>query len=175
VADVIFGDVNPSGKLPYTYPMYPNTLVTYDHKPSEHQTLMAGMYDYESDFAIQFPFGFGLSYTDFEYSDLSLSTHQLTPEGEITFKVTVTNTGDRAGKEVVQLYTSDLFASVSPDVKRLRRFNKIKLEPGVSSTLSFTLTTEDLGFVKPDFKKATEPGEFEVMIGGLKDSFEVVK
>ena len=168
IANVIFGDVNPSGKLPYTYPMYVNTLVTYDHKPSEHQTRMAGMYDYESDFAIQYPFGFGLSYTHFEYSDLSLSSNKLTPDGKLTVTVTLTNTGDRPGKEVVQLYTSDLFASITPDVKRLRRFDKILLQPGESKTLSFTLTAKDLAFVNSELQTVTEPGEFEVLIGDLK-------
>ncbi|MGQ1889501.1 glycoside hydrolase family 3 N-terminal domain-containing protein [Thermophagus sp. OGC60D27] len=171
VANVIFGDVNPSGKLPYTYPMYVNTLVTYDHKPSEHQARMAGMYDYESDFAIQYPFGFGLSYTEFEYSDLSLSTNKLTPNGELTVTFNISNSGDRAGKEVVQLYTSDLYASITPDVKRLRRFKKVFLQPGESKTISFTLTANDLTFVNSDLQTIAEPGEFEVSVGGLTARF----
>ncbi|MFO7999908.1 MAG: glycoside hydrolase family 3 N-terminal domain-containing protein [Marinilabilia sp.] len=174
VADILFGDINPSGKLPYTYPMYVNTLLTYDHKPSEEQEEMAGMYDYASDFAVQFPFGFGLSYTDFEYDGLTLSNSELNAEGEITVSATVTNTGDRTGKEVVQLYTSDLYASITPDVKRLRRFDKIELQPGESQIVSFTLTPEDLAFVNNDLEKVTEPGTFEVMIGDLKEKFEYV-
>ncbi|MGM0376225.1 MAG: glycoside hydrolase family 3 N-terminal domain-containing protein, partial [Bacteroidota bacterium] len=175
VADVIFGDVNPSGKLPYTYPMYVNTLLTYDHKPSEEQEEMAGMYDYESDFAIQFPFGFGLSYTDFEYSDLTLGSDELTPDGEMDVSVQVTNTGDRPGKEVVQLFTSDLYASVTPDVKRLRKFEKIELDPGESKTLTFTLTPEDIAFVNAEHDRVTEPGRFELMVDDLKKEFEYVE
>ncbi|WP_462318645.1 glycoside hydrolase family 3 N-terminal domain-containing protein, partial [Marinilabilia sp.] len=175
VADILFGDVNPSGKLPYTYPMYVNTLVTYDHKPSENQAKMVGMYDYESDFAIQSPFGFGLSYTTFEYSDLSLSSESISDEDELTVNVTVTNTGDRAGKEVVQFFTSDLFASITPDVKRLRRFEKIDLKPGESKTLTFNLTVEDLAFVNAELNRVTEPGEFEISIADLKAQFEYTR
>lgn len=175
IADVIFGDVNPSGKLPYTYPMYVNTLVTYDHKPSEHQARMAGMYDYESDFAIQFPFGFGLSYTTFQYSDLTLSSKQLKPNQTLTVSVKVTNTGDRPGKEVVQLFTSDRYASITPDVKRLRRFDKIFLRPGESKTVSFSLTPNDLAFINDKLQTVTEPGEFEVLVGDLKATFEYVE
>jgi beta-glucosidase len=125
VADVLFGDVNPSGKIPFTYPLYVNSLATYDHKPSEHQAKMAGMYDYESDFAIQYSFGFGLSYTSFEYSNLKLSNSKLSNNGTIEISVNVKNTGAREGMEVVQLYTSDLYASITPDVKRLRGFEKL--------------------------------------------------
>ncbi|PWD99568.1 glycoside hydrolase family 3 N-terminal domain-containing protein [Marinilabilia rubra] len=175
VADVLFGDVNPSGKLPYTYPMHVNTLMTYDYKPSEHQKKMAGMYDYESDFAIQFPFGYGLSYTEFEYSDLQLSTNNLSGDETLKISVKVTNSGDRKGKEVVQLYTSDLYASITPDVKRLRRFEKIEIEPGESQTVSFELTAKDLAFVNRKLNKVTEPGEFEVTVGGLKEKFEYTK
>jgi beta-glucosidase len=175
VSDILFGDVNPSGKLPFTYPMYVNTLVNYDHKPSEHQSRMVGMYDYESDFAVQFPFGFGLSYTSFKYSDLSLSANKISGNEELTVNVTVSNTGNRFGKEVVQLYTSDLYASITPDVKRLRRFEKIKLGPGESKTITFTLTAEDLAFVNAHLERITEPGVFEVSIGGLKEKFEYIE
>ncbi len=174
IADILFGKVNPSGKLPYTYPMYVNTLLTYDHKPSEHQSKMDGMYDYESDFAIQFPFGFGLSYTSFEYSDLTLNTGELSPGETLKVEVTVTNTGERRGKEVVQLFTSDLYASITPDVKRLRRFQKIELKPGESRTVSFSLTTRDLAFVNAQNEWVTEPGDFHIMVGDLEDEFTVI-
>lgn len=175
VADVIFGDFNPSGKLPFTYPLYANSLVTYDHKPSEHQAKMAGMYDYESDFAIQYPFGFGLSYTTFEYSDLQLNATTLRPNGSVEVSVKVKNSGDREGMEVVQLYTSDLFASITPDVKRLRGFDKINLKPGEEKTVRFTLTPEDVSFINADNKRVTEPGDFDVMVGELSARFTYVK
>jgi beta-glucosidase len=151
VADVLFGDVNPSGKLPFTYPMYVNSLVTYDHKPSEHQAKMSGVYDYESDFAIQYEFGHGLSYTTFEYSNLVLSNTELSKDGLMDVSVTVKNTGEVEGKEVVQLYTSDLFASITPDVRRLRAFDKINLKPGEEKILTFSLTPEDISFINVPF------------------------
>jgi beta-glucosidase len=175
IADVLYGDVNPSGKLPYTYPLYVNSLVTYDHKPSEHQAKMVGVYDYESDFAIQYPFGFGLSYTTFEYNKMTLSSKTLTKDGDIEVNVTVKNTGNRTGKEVVQLYTSDLYASITPDVRRLRKFKKIELAAGESKTISFTLKPEDLSFVNEAFQRVTEPGDFEVEIAGLKDRFTYIE
>ncbi|MBN2262877.1 MAG: glycoside hydrolase family 3 C-terminal domain-containing protein [Prolixibacteraceae bacterium] len=175
IADVLFGDINPSGKLPYTYPLYANSLVTYDHKPSEHQSKMAGAYDYESDFAIQYPFGHGLSYTTFEYSKLTLSDTVLTAQGIIDINVTVKNTGKVAGKEVVQLYTSDLYASITPDVKRLRGFEKIELQAGEDVTVSFSLTPESIAFINAQNKRVTEPGEFEVQIGGLKAKFVYIE
>lgn len=175
VADVLFGSINPSGKLPFTYPMYTNSLVTYDHKPSEHQAKMAGAYDYESDFAVQYPFGFGLSYTEFTYSDLRLSSEELTADGELEVQVTLSNTGARAGKEVVQLYTSDLFASLTPDVRRLRAFDKIALEPGEAETVRFVLRSADLSFINAEGQRVTEPGDFELELGGLTAGFRYVE
>lgn len=169
LAAVLFGDVNPSGKLPYTYPMYANTLVTYDHKPSEEQNKMEGMYDYESDFAVQYPFGFGLSYTEFAYADLTVSKKVIDADDEFTVSVTVTNKGRRAGKEVVQLYTSDLYASVTPDMKRLRGFEKISLEPGESRKVSFKLKARDLAFVASDLSWTVEEGDYEVQVGDLEE------
>jgi beta-glucosidase len=171
VADVLFGDVNPSGKLPFTYPLYANSLVTYDHKPSEHQARMSGVYDYESDFAIQYAFGHGLSYTTFAYSNLSLNTNELTKDSQIEVSVTVKNTGDVEGKEVIQLFTSDLVASITPDVRRLRAFDKINLQPGEEKTLSFTLSAEDLSFINEGNQRVTEAGEFEVQVADLKAQF----
>lgn len=175
VADILFGDVNPSGKLPYTYPLFVNSLVTYDHKPSEHQARMVGVYDYESDFAIQYPFGFGLSYTTFEYSNLTLSSDKLQKNGKLEISVKVKNTGNMEGKETVLLYTSDLFASVTPDVKRLRGFEKINLKPGEEQTVSFSLTPEDVSFINAQNKRVTEPGEFMVRIAELKAEFTYVE
>ncbi|SKC89538.1 glycoside hydrolase family 3 N-terminal domain-containing protein [Ohtaekwangia koreensis] len=171
IADVLYGNVNPSGKLPYTYPMYANTLVTYDHKPSEEQNKMQGVYDYESDFAVQYPFGFGLSYTTFQYSDLQLSKTTLSPAEKVTISLTVKNTGAREGKEVVQLFISDLYASVTPDVKRLRGFEKISLKSGESKKVSFTIAARDIAFVAKDLRWTVEKGDYEVNVGTLKSKF----
>ena len=168
VADVLFGDVNPSGKLPFTYPRTPNGLINYDHKPFETEDTAFG----NMAFTPQFEFGRGLSYTTFAYSDLRLDKKTVVSNGDLSVSVTVTNSGRRAGKEVVQLYVSDLVASLSPPGKRLKRFAKIYLEPGQSRTLTFKLRPDDLSFIGADNKPVVEPGEFEVMIAGLKDRFE---
>ncbi len=165
LADVIFGDVNPSGKLPITYPSAVNSLVPYIHKYSEEQVKSAGMYNYEGDFSPEFHFGFGLSYTNFDYKNLQLSATQISGKEKLEIKVEVTNTGKMAGKEVVQLYTSDIVASITPDVKRLRRFEKLLLQPGETKTVVFTIDASDLAFVNAANQWVTEPGEFKVTIG----------
>ncbi len=165
LADVIFGDVNPSGKLPITYPSAVNSLVPYIHKYSEEQVKSAGMYNYEGDFSPEFHFGFGLSYTNFDYKNLQLSATQISGKEKLEIKVEVTNTGKMAGKEVVQLYTSDMVASITPDVKRLRRFEKLLLQPGETKTVVFTIDASDLAFVNAANQWVTEPGEFKVTIG----------
>ena len=176
LADILFGDVNPSGKLPYNYPRYPNSLIPYIHKPSEEQAKAEGVYNYEADYNPQFFFGDGLSYTTFEYSDLKLDKNQISTTGSVTVKVNVTNTGKRAGKEVVELYSSDLYASHStPDVKRLRRFEKIFLEPGETKTVTFTLNVKDLAYFTPKGESLVEPGDFELMVEDLKTRLEVTK
>jgi beta-glucosidase len=167
IADVLFGDFNPSGKLPFTYPRTPNGLITYDHKAFETEDTAFG----NMAFKPQFEFGQGLSYTTFAYSDLHLGQKTITGNADLSVSVTVTNSGRRAGKEVVQLYVSDLVASLSPAGKRLKRFAKIYLEPGQSRTLTFKLRPEDLSFIGANNKPVVEPGEFEVMIAGLKGKF----
>lgn len=169
VADVLFGDINPSGKLPFTYPRTPNGLITYDHKPFETEDTAFG----NMAFTPQFEFGQGLSYTTFEYSDLRLGQKTISASADLSISVTVTNSGRRAGKEVVQLYVSDLVASLSPAGKRLKRFAKVYLEPGQSRTLNFKLHPDDLSFIGADNKPVVEAGEFEVRIAGLKDRFEL--
>ena len=175
VADVIFGDYNPNGKLPFTYPLYANSLVTYDHKPSENQARMAGVYDYESDFAIQYEFGFGLSYTTFEYSSLTISNESLSMNGKLEVTVDVKNTGELPGQEVLQLYTSAHYTSVTPDVKRLRGFSKIQLEPGQMKTVSFTLSPSDFSFINAQNRRVNEPGAYDVSIENLSSTFRLVK
>ncbi len=164
LADILSGDVNPSGKLPYTYPMYANSLVPYHHKYSEESKSAEGAYDYGGGFYPQFEFGFGLSYTSFEYSNLVVNKLQFSSDDEITVSVTVTNTGTLAGKEVVQLYSSDLYASLAPDVKRLRRFQKIELQPGESKKVSFTLSSMDLAFADTNGDQLLEEGDFSIKI-----------
>ncbi|MDD3196138.1 MAG: glycoside hydrolase family 3 N-terminal domain-containing protein [Paludibacter sp.] len=168
LADILYGEVNPSGKLPYTYPSYPNSIVNYYHKPSEEQNPSPGAYNYESDYNPQFEFGDGLSYTSFGYSNLKASASTFGPSDKLTISVDVSNTGDRAGKEAVLLFSSDLYASMTPDVKRLRRFDKISLNPGETKTVEFTLTAADLAFVDSSDKWVTEAGEFELMAGDQK-------
>lgn len=165
LADILYGDVNPSGKLPYTYPRFSNAIITYYHKPAEERSTMEGAYNYDADYNPQFKFGDGLSYTTFKYSNLKLSSPTLSAGGALTITVDVTNAGEREGKESVLLFTSDLVASITPDVKRLRGFDKISLQPGQTKTVTFKLTPKDLAFVNADLKTVTEPGEFKVMVG----------
>ncbi len=167
IADILFGDVNPSGKLPFTYPRTPNGLITYDHKPFETENTAFG----NMAFNPQFQFGDGLSYTTFTYSDLRLGKQTIAATEELPVSVTVTNAGQRAGKEAVLVYVSDLAASISPPGKRLRRFAKITLQPGEKRTLTFKLRNEDLSFINAENKRVAEPGEFEVKIGGLSQKF----
>ena len=175
LADVLFGDVNPSGKLPYNYPRYPNALVPYIHKPSAEQQRVAGVYNYEADYSPQYEFGHGLSYTTFKYSDLKVSKPQIGMNEQFTVTVNVKNTGKRAGKETVELFTSDLYASgITPDVRRLRRFEKISLNPGESKTVAFTLATDDLAYINRNGEKTVEAGEFEVRIGDQVQKFSLV-
>ena len=165
VADVLFGDVNPSGRLPYTYPRSPNALLMYDRPAFETESFdSAGIKPL-------FEFGSGLSYTSYSYKDLKLDKKTITKQDDIAVSVTVTNSGSRAGKEVVQLYLTDLVASLTPAGKRLKRFAKIQLEPGQSRTLTFHLRQEDLAFIDTNNKSVVEPGEFEISMGGLKERF----
>lgn len=176
LADVLFGDVNPSGKLPYTYPRYPNSTISYIHKPSEEQKKAEGVYNYEADYNPQYLFAHGLSYTTFEYKDLKLGKTAIKKGENIRVSVTVTNTGKVTGKEVVHLFTSDLYASsVTPDVKRLRRFEKIELKPGESKIVSFELNPADLSYIGRDGQTILEAGDFEVAIDKLKAQFNLTE
>jgi beta-glucosidase len=170
-ADVIFGKINPSGKLPYTYPRYRHALINYWHKLSEEQTAIPGAYNYESDYSPLWEFGHGLSYTTFRYTNLTLSSRKISGTQELVVTVNVTNNGTRDGKEVVQLYTSDLYASIAPDKRRLRRFTKIFLARGASTIVTFRINANDLSFVDADSRRITEPGEFTVHVGGLDQNF----
>ncbi len=169
VADLLFGDVNPSGRLAITYPKYPNSLVTYDHKFTEDREVMNSGPSYNP----EFEFGHGLSYTTFAYSDLELDKTSYGASDNMVVRVTLSNTGDRAGKEVVQVYVSDLYASITPPVRRLRGFQKVALQPGESETVTFIIELEELAFVGRDEQWVLEPGAFRISVGGLSQEFSV--
>lgn len=175
IADVLFGKVNPSGRLPYTYPQFPNALFTYYHKPSESRSTTEGVYNYDADYNPQYVFGQGMSYTTFAYSPIKLSSEVLKANEKLTVSVEVTNTGKVAGKESVLLFSSDLVATlISPDAKRLRGFDKIELQPGETKTVTFQLSPQDLSFAQADGKIITEAGEFSLQIGNQKVNFNYV-
>ena len=162
VAGIISGDVNPSGKLPYTYPKYTGNAMPYWHKKAD---IRDKNWRYDG-FYPQYEFGYGLSYTTFEYSNLKLSGDTLIAGDSLRISVDVSNTGDREGKEIVEVYIRDLVASVSPDVRKLVRFKKINLAPGEKKTVGFVISGPDLAFVAADNKWITEPGYFTVFAGG---------
>ena len=167
LAALIAGDENFSGKLPFTYPKHINSLHTYDYKVSEHREVMEGSYNYDAVMDVQWPFGFGLSYTSFEYSNLNVDRDSFKAGDVIKVSVDVKNSGSRAGKEAVLLYSSDLVASLIPDVKRLRGFEKISLEAGETKTVTFDLPAKELAFVGADGKWRLEKGDFRLACGGL--------
>jgi len=170
LADILAGDVNPSGKLPITYPRHANDLVGYIHKPSEGSGNPQG-----GDTNPQYLFGSGLSYTTFSYSNLSVDKKSFGADETATISVTVTNKGNRTGKEVVQLFISDLIASLTPDVKRLRGFQKIELNPGESKTVSFKVPMQQLAFVGIDNQKHLEEGDFKVQVADQTTNFTVTQ
>jgi beta-glucosidase len=173
LADILFGDVNPSGKLPYNYPRFPNSLEKYNRKYTESlgDEEQNNDANYEKSYYPQFEFGTGLSYTTFAYTDLKINKTQISNTEDITVNVTVKNTGKMEGKETVLLYLSDNYASITPEVKALKRFQKINLASNESKILTFTLNPKDLQFVNNDLKWIAEPGTFKIQIGDLKQEF----
>ncbi len=167
LAYLLAGDANFSAKMPYTYPKEINSLNTYDYKVSEEVGTMAGAYDYDAKVSLQWPFGYGLSYTTYEYSNLKVSASEFTSEDVLTVSVDVKNTGNRVGKEAVLLYSSDLVASVVPDNKRLRDFTKVELQPGEVKTVTFRLPAKKLAFVGADGRWTLEEGDFLLKVGRL--------
>lgn len=165
MADILFGDVNPSGKLPLSYPRATNDVTPYDHKPME--AFEANQY------RPLYPFGHGLSYTRFETGGLKLSKSSIELGDSIEVNVKVKNTGKLAGKEAVLVYLHDLVGSVTRPVKQLKAFKKVELQPGEQQTLRFTLTAEDMSFIGIDRRRIVEPGEFEVMVGAETARFNV--
>ena len=173
LAELLAGDANFSAKMPITYPKYINALHTYDYKVSENVSTMEGEYNYDAKMDVQWEFGYGLSYTTFAYSDLKVvGPTEFTADDVLTFNVTVTNTGNRAGKEAVLLYSSDLVASMVPDNRRLRAFEKISLEPGQSKVVELQIPASSLAFVGQDGKWRLEEGDFRISVG---NQFAMVK
>ncbi|WP_367154561.1 glycoside hydrolase family 3 N-terminal domain-containing protein [Methylomonas sp. HYX-M1] len=166
MADILFGEVNPSGKLPISYPRASNDVTPYDHKPME----AFEMVQYQP----LYPFGHGLSYTRFKTSGLRLERSRYRLGEEVKLSVSVENTGNRPGKEAVLVYLNDVYASVTRPVKQLKAFSKVALQPGERRALQFTLKPEDLSFIGPDMRRIVEPGEFKVMVGDESASFEVL-
>ncbi len=181
VADILFGDVNPSGRLPVTVPRHVGQLpVYYNYRPSkEYWTRRRSYVDLES--SPLYPFGHGLSYTTFAYSDLELSATRIRSGARIEVSFTLTNTGNREGAEVAQLYLDDVISSVSTPVMELKRFEKVRLKPGEQRRVRFTLTPEDLQLLDAHLRPVVEPGAFEVMVGAsaadirLRGRFDVIR
>lgn len=193
LTNLLSGEANFSAKMPYTYPREINSLNTYDYKVSEEIGTMAGAYNYDAKVSLQWPFGYGLSYTTFEYANLrvnsnsqpdsksektSLSANNIptfTADDVLTVTVDVKNTGSRAGKEAVLLYSSDLVASIVPDNRRLRDFTKIDLAPGETKTVTFQLPAKNLAFVGADCRWTLEEGDFILKVGNLTKNVTCTK
>ena len=171
IADVLFGDYNPGGILPYSYPRYSGEIVLYDRKHTEDVREIFNADMTWDGYNPLFPFGWGLSYTSYTYGPLKLSAGSLNGSGNITISIPVTNAGSREGKHTVELYTHQQYASSTPSMQRLRAFKKISLKPGETQTVSFTLNAKDIAFVNASLKTVTEPGNFDVMIGNQKATF----
>ncbi len=167
LANLLAGDANFSAKMPYTYPREINSLATYDYKVSEEVGTMAGAYNYDAKVSLLWPFGYGMSYTTFEYSNLRVDKKQFDCNDMLTVSVDVKNTGSRMGKEAVLLYSSDLVASMTPDGRRLRQCDKITLQPGETRTVTLQLPASDLAFVGYDGRWRLEQGDFRLTVGKL--------
>ncbi len=163
IADVLFGDYTPCGRLPYTYPRQPNDLVCHDHKPIEMDT--------RNKLNPLWEFGHGLSYTTFSYSKLKLSKKTMRPNGSLSVSAVVKNTGQRTARHVVELYVSDLVRSVSPQIRQLKGFRSVFLRPNEREAVHFTIKESDLSFHNRENKRVTEPGQFRVLVGDLSATF----
>ncbi|MCM1347020.1 MAG: glycoside hydrolase family 3 C-terminal domain-containing protein [Bacteroides sp.] len=166
LARLMAGDTDFSGRMPYTYPRTTGSIATYDYKPCENMGQMDGNYNYDAVMDVQYPFGYGLSYTTFAYSNLMVDKDSFTATDTLTFSVDVTNTGDRRGKEAVLLFVSDLVASTTPDTRRLRAFEKVELESGETKNVKLKLAGADLAFVGNDNRWRLEAGNFRACVCG---------
>ncbi len=165
LANLMAGDVNFSGKLPFTYPRHINSLATYDYKPCENIGQMGGNYNYDAVMDVEWEFGAGLSYTDFEYSNMKVTPAEFTSNDEITVSVDIKNIGDMVGKESALLFVSDMVATITPDNRRLRGFEKVELQPGETKSVVIKLKGSDLAFVGADKKWRIEKGDYRVQCG----------
>ncbi len=165
LANILAGDTNPSGKMPYTYPRHQAELTTYDYRVSEEMDKMEGAYDYDAVVSVQWPFGYGLSYTTFKYDNLRCSHSEFGVNDNLIFTIDVTNTGNCTGKEVVMLFSRDMVASLTPDNRRLRAFEKVELKPGETKTVTLPIKASDLAFVDYDGKWVLEKGKFRMQAG----------
>ena len=166
LANLLAGDANFSGKMPFTYPKEINSLITYDYKPCEHiGKQMEGAYNYDAQVSVQWAFGYGLSYNTYEYSNLKVNKPNFNANDDLVFTIDVKNTGNRVGKESVLLFSSDLVASLTPDNRRLRAFEKVELKPGETKTVTLKLKGSDLAFVGYDGKWILEKGDFRIQAG----------
>lgn len=172
IADVLFGEYNPSGKLTMTFPAHNGQIpIYYNHKNTGRPYMDDGNSKFKSDYLDisndpLYPFGFGLSYTNFSYSPITMSSSSISASQPVTIKVKVTNTGNYDGEETAQLYIRDMVATVTQPVKELKKFQKVYLKKGESKEVSFTLQTDDLKYVNSDLKWVYEPGAFKVFVGG---------
>ena len=164
LSDILSGRVNPSGKLPYSYPAYPNSLLPYYYKPSEVQNNAQGAYNYVGEVNNLYDFGYGLSYSDFKYSNFSVSKDTFALSDTVNVGVFVTNESDIDGYETIQVYSSDLYASITPDVKRLRDFSKILIKAGETKRLSFSIPVSELEFYNINNIPIVEEGRFKITI-----------
>lgn len=165
LANILAGDVNPSAKMPYTYPRNQAELTTYDYRVSEEMDKMEGAYDYDAVISVQWPFGYGQSYTTFKYDKFKCSKLNFNAGDELTFTIDITNTGKIAGKEVVMMFSRDMVASLTPENRRLRAFKKIELNPGETQTVVLPIKASDLAFVGADGKWILEQGDFRMQAG----------
>lgn len=166
LANLFTGDANFSGKMPFTYPKEINSLINYDYKPCEHiGKQMEGAYNYDAQVSVQWAFGYGLSYSTFEYSNFKVNKSAFNANDDLIFTVDVKNTGCQAGKESVLLFSSDLVASLTPDTRRLRAFEKVELKPGETKTVTLQIKASDLAFVGYDGKWILERGDFRIQAG----------
>lgn len=165
LANILAGDTNPSARMPYTYPKNQAELTTYDYRVSEEMDKMEGAYDYDAVVSVQWPFGYGLSYTTFKYDNFKCAQTEFYANDNLIFTVDVTNIGNKAGKEVVMLFSRDMVASLTPENRRLRGFQKVELQPGETKTVTLTIKAGDLAFVDSDGKWILEKGDFRMQAG----------